>query len=121
MAVIIFKLNGVPDEEADEVRALLTEKGFEFYETSAGRWGISVAALWLKNNADQPAARALIETFQQHRQTQIKAEHEQLREQGKLENALSRLLHNPLQVIFYILFILLIIYLSLSPFVFIGK
>ena len=121
MAVIIFRLNGVPDDEADEVRGLLTDKGFDFYETSAGRWGISVSALWLKNDEDKAAARALIEEFQIHRQAQVKAEYEQLREQGKLDSFLSRLLSNPLQFVFYIIFILLIIYISLSPFISIGK
>lgn len=121
MAVIVFKLNGVPDDEADEVRALLTEKGFDFYETSAGRWGISVAALWLKNDEDKVSARALIDEFQHQRQEKVRAEYEQLKERGELEGILSRLLSNPLQVIIYIIFIALIIYLSLSPFIFIGK
>ena len=121
MAVIIFKLNGVPDDEADEVRALLTDKGFDFYETSAGRWGISVAALWLKNDEDKALARTLIDEYQHQRQAQVKAEYEQLREQGELESPLSRLLSTPLQVIIYIIFIVLIIYLTLSPFIFIGK
>ncbi len=121
MAVIIFKLNGVSDDEADQVRTLLDENSIDYYETSAGRWGVSVAALWVKNDADKPVARALIEEFQVHRQAQIKAEYEQLRTQGELENTLSRLLSKPLQSIFYIIFILLIIYLSLSPFISIGK
>lgn len=121
MAVIVFRLNDVSDEEADEVRALLTENGFDFYETSAGRWGISVAALWLKNDEDKIPARTLIDEFQHQRQAQIKAEYQQLREQGELESLLSRLLSNPLRVVVYIIFIVLIIYLSLSPFIFIGK
>lgn len=120
MAVIIFRLNGVLDEEADEVRALLTEHGFEFYETSAGRWGISVAALWLKYDEDKERARTLLDEFQFNRQEKIRAEHEQLRKEGKLENVLGRLLSNPLQFVVYMIFILLIIYLSLSPFVFLG-
>lgn len=121
MAVIVFKLNGVPDDEADQVRALLDENSIDYYETTAGRWGVSVAALWVKNDDDKPAARALIEEFQFHRQAQIKAEYEQLRSQGELENTLSRLLSNPLRTVFYIIFILLIIYISLSPFISIGQ
>ena len=121
MSVIVFKLNGVPDDEADQVRALLDENSIDYYETSAGRWGISVAALWVKNDDDKPAARVLIEEFQSHRQEMIKAEYELLRSRGELESSLSRLLANPLQSIFYIIFILLIIYISLSPFISIGK
>jgi len=121
MAVIIFRLNGVPDDEADEVRALLEANGFEYYETSAGRWGISVAALWLKNDKDKAAARALIDRLQSQRRVRIQAEHARLREEGQLENFLSRALNNPLQVLFYVLIIILIIYLSLTPFIFLGE
>lgn len=121
MAVIIFRLNGVPDDEAEEVRALLSENGFEFYETTAGRWGISVAALWLKHDADKDRARVLIDEFQHRRLAQVRAEYEQLREQGNIDSLLQRLLRNPLQTVFYIIFIALIIYLSLSPFILIGK
>ena len=33
MRVLLFKLNGVPEDEADEVRALLADHGIDFYET----------------------------------------------------------------------------------------
>jgi hypothetical protein len=121
MAVIIFRLNGVPDDEADEVRALLTEKGFDYYETSAGRWGISLAALWLKHDEDKAAARALIEACQSQRQARVKAEYAQRRAEGQVESFLDRVLRHPLQIAFYVLIIILIIYLSLSPFIFIGE
>ena len=121
MAAIVFKLNGVSDDEADQVRALLDDNSIEYYETSSGRWGVSVAALWVKNDDDKPQARILIEEFQVRRQAEVRAEYEQLRLQGELDNVLSRLLRNPVQSIVYIFFVLLIIYLSLSPFLYIGK
>lgn len=38
-AKILFRLSGVPDDEADDVRMLLTDNAIDFYETSAGNWG----------------------------------------------------------------------------------
>ncbi|MFQ3230986.1 MAG: hypothetical protein ACI9DO_002365, partial [Reinekea sp.] len=38
MASIVFRLNNVPEHEADLVRALLLENDIDFYETDAGRW-----------------------------------------------------------------------------------
>lgn len=51
MSKLLFKLRGVPDDEADEIRALLAEKQIEYYETSAGNWGISLPALWLQDDS----------------------------------------------------------------------
>ena len=48
MALLLFRLRNVPDDEADEVRHLLNENSIEFYETSAGNWGISMPAIWLR-------------------------------------------------------------------------
>ena len=116
MAVIIFRLNDVPEDEAQAVRDLLAANDLEFYETSAGKWGFSVAAIWLKHGADKDRARILIEEFEQQRGLQMREYHDRLREAGQLETFFSRLAHNPLQVIVYILLIALVIYLSIIPF-----
>ena len=39
MATLLFRLRHVPDDEADDVRALLEENGIDFYETTPGNWG----------------------------------------------------------------------------------
>ena len=49
MRELLFHLRGVTDDEADDVRELLREAGIEFYETQAGRWNLSVPALWLSD------------------------------------------------------------------------
>ena len=63
MAKLLFRLNGVSDDEANEVRQLLDEAGFDTYETDAGRWRISLAAIWLRNDVEFERARALIEAI----------------------------------------------------------
>lgn len=73
MAKLLFRLAGVGEDEAQEVRQLLHEAGFEFYETEAGRWQISLAAIWLKNDSDFPQARSLLNDYQQKRQQRILA------------------------------------------------
>lgn len=67
MAKLVFALKYVPEEEANDIRALLTENEIEFYETTAGRWQISLAAIWVRHNEDFQRARALIEEDQQQR------------------------------------------------------
>lgn len=63
MAVRIFDLSGVSQEEANGVRRALTERGIDFYETPEGDW-MRAPAIWVKRDADTPSARAAIDTFQ---------------------------------------------------------
>lgn len=67
MARIVFRLAGVPEQEAQEARDLLEHSDLDWYETSAGRWGISMPALWVRDDGDFEKARALIDDWQQQR------------------------------------------------------
>jgi Fe2+ transport system protein B len=116
MAVIIFRLKDVPEDEADEVRELLRANHLDFYETSAGKWGISIAAIWLKDDSQKERARALIDDYQSKKIKQVREELAQLRSKGELETFVARIRHHPLQAIFVLLFVLFILYLTIIPF-----
>lgn len=116
MATMLFKLTGVPDDEADDVRELLAEQGFETYETQAGRWQISVAAIWLVNDDDLPRARTVLDDYQQRRADAARQAYQDRVSRGE-HNTLGRnLARNPLQVISYTLIGLLVLGLSTVPF-----
>jgi len=113
MSVLIFRLNDVSEEEADAVRELLQSNDFDFYESSPGRWGLSVAGLWLRDEQQKAQARALIDEYQQQR-SQLMAQHI---EQSPPESLLQRLKKSPLQFVSYSLLAVFILFISLSPFV----
>lgn len=117
MAVLLFKLNGVPEDEADDVRALLDENHIDYYETEQGNWGISLAAIWLRDEAQLDRAKILIDTYQQERFTRAREEYEAKKQAGELETMLGRALRQPLLFLFYLLAILAILYLSIMPFI----
>ena len=50
MPSLLFKLKDVPDDEAEEVRQLLAAEDIEFYETEAGSFGLSFAAIWITDD-----------------------------------------------------------------------
>jgi len=112
MAILIFRLNDTPDEEANAVRALLEENDIDFYETNSGNWGFSVAGLWIKNNADKQQARNLIEEYQllHHSSSDIES-----------ESFLQSLFRQPLRVVIYLSIVLFIIYFSIMPFIGMGE
>lgn len=117
MPILLFRLNGVPDDEADELREKLREGFIDFYETSAGRWGISMAGIWLKDDSGQEArARAIIDAYQEQRAEQAQADYAERLARGEVESLAQRIAREPLKFIFYLLAIMLVLYLTLMPF-----
>ncbi|MBU0593107.1 MAG: DUF6164 family protein [Pseudomonadota bacterium] len=121
MAVKLFPLNGVPDDEAEDVRALLKANGVEFSETSAGNWGIFSAAIWLPDDSRLDEAKALIAGYQSERQTQARAEYEALCREGKQRTLIDVIQENPLRFFAYAAVIAAILYFSIKPFLDLGK
>ncbi len=118
MPILLFKLNGVPDDEADEIRALLDANHVDYYETDAGRWSISLAAIWLRDdNGQEEQARQLIDEYQERRAAVARERHAEELRSGTAETLLQRLQRRPLQLLFYAAAVLLILYLTLSPFI----
>ena len=120
MAVLLFSLRNVPDDEADAIRALLSENDIDFFETAAGNWGISAPGIWLKDAARHEHAKALLEGFQCSWTKAQKEKFRQLAESGEINTVLDRLKRNPFQVIVYIVIALFILYVSIKPFVNFG-
>jgi hypothetical protein len=117
MAVHLYSLRHVPEEEAAAIRTLLDEHDIAFYETAAGNWGISSPAIWLKHKEDKERAKQLLEEFH-IRWAQTQREHlARQREEGDSETFFDKLKHNPLQVLFYLAIALFILYLSTKPFI----
>ena len=121
MAVRLFNLRGVPDDEADEVRELLEKHDFDYYETPAGNWGMSMPSLWLKDESQLDEAKAIIAEYQKERAERAREEYQHLKEQGQLPSILDKVLEQPGRFLFYILLIAFFLYISISPFINLGE
>ncbi|MBZ0106263.1 MAG: DUF6164 family protein [Sulfuricella denitrificans] len=121
MPVKLFPLNGVPDDEAEEVRNLLESQNIEFRETSAGNWGINSAAIWLQDDSRLDDAHSLIAAYQRERQSRARAEYEQLCQEGRQRTLADVFREHPLRFFSYIAVIVTILYFSIKPFLDIGK
>ena len=120
MAIRIFNLRGVPDDEADEIRALLSEQEIDFYETPAGSWGMSMPSLWLKDESQSVQARQLLEDYQRQRQQQVQADYERLKQQGGQRRVFDMIREEPIRYLLYLIIIAVVIYFSVSPFIRLG-
>ena len=86
MAKLLLNLRNVPDDEADDVRALLEAHRIAHYETRPSAWGISAGGIWLKDAADASRARELMDAYQLQRRQRARAEHEAARRDGTAES-----------------------------------
>ncbi|MCG6935236.1 MAG: DUF6164 family protein [Proteobacteria bacterium] len=116
MPVLLLKLRGVPDDEANEIRTVLRENGIKYYETSAGNWGISLPAIWLRDKTQLPEANALLERYEAQRLSNAKQEYVRLKREGNSRSLLDVIQQEPIRVVIYIGIIAVILYFSTVPF-----
>lgn len=120
MPARIFNLKDAPDDERQDVRTLLEANNIHFYETPAGKWGISVPAFWLKDDNQFDEARSLIDAYQSERMVRIQEEYRQRVEEGNIETLVGKLKNDPLKFVFILVIILFIAYVSIKPFIDLG-
>lgn len=117
MRNLLFNLQGVPEEEADEIRVLLYENGIVFYETSAGRWRIGLAGIWLPDDQQKAEAQRLINAYQQNRYQSFEAERDRLKNLGLIQGLVQHFYMQPLKVSGALVAIIAILAISIVPFV----
>ncbi len=114
MAKILFRLNGVPDDETNDVRELLTNNAIDFYETSSGNWGVSMPAIWLSDDDQFEKAKALLDAYQNERTVRMREEYDRLKQQGKNKTFVDSVAQNPVRFMIHLALALLVIYLSVT-------
>jgi hypothetical protein len=114
MTILLFPLRGVPEDEAEEVRELLTEQDIDFYETSAGNWGMSMPALWLRDDADLEKARHLLNAYQQQRFLTSREDYLQRKKSNQQKTLVKAFIEKPLLHWAYLFAMLLVVYVSIK-------
>lgn len=112
MSKLLFSLRGVPDDEIFEIKELLDFNELDFYETSAGNWGVSMPALWIVNNDDYGKAQNLLNEYHQSRSVKQRKLYEQLKKEGKQKGMKDVFLHKPFRFMIYMGGVVFILYLS---------
>lgn len=107
MSRLLLNLRNVPDDEADDVRALLTERHFAFYETKPSIWGVSAGGIWITEDSAFAEAKRAMDDYEQQRSARVRAEYAAARRAGTAETFASVLREDPLRVVMALLAILL--------------
>lgn len=117
MAKLLFRLTQVPDDEAQDIRALLEEHDIRYYETNAGFFRVGLDAIWLADGMQEERARELIRTYQAERCVRQQENYAQLVESGQVPSVWQRFCAQPIRFIASALAIVFVAGLTLIPFV----
>lgn len=115
MSTLLFKLYNVPEDEADDVRQLLLEHGFQTYETQAGFFGLGVAAIWLEDSTQLERARAVIDRYQAQRSAEQRALYAEQKARGEVPTLAQKMAENPIRFVATVAVIILVALVSLVP------
>ena len=121
MAILLFKLQNVPDDEAADVRELLAENEIYFYETHAGFWRLGVDGLWLPDDAQLEHAKELLRAYQAERTANQQKVYAELVEQGQAPTLWQNFKASPLRFVLLVIAVFFILTLTLAPFGFMPK
>lgn len=116
MAKLLFRLRGVPDDEASEVRELLDANGIDYYETAPGNWGISMPGLWLRDEEAYPRARELLDDYQAQRAHEARTAWNEGRRSGHAPTQWQWIREQPLKTALCLAAATVILYISISVF-----
>jgi len=115
MPILLFKLRHVPEDEAEEVRQLLDTHAIDFYETTAGTWGISLPALWLHDGSQEQEGKRLIEQYQRQRAEQAQHRYAKACEENTQRTLWTLIQESPAKFFAAIFAILVMLYLVTVP------
>lgn len=121
MPLLLLNLRNVPDDEADEVRALLDQSQIDYYETRPSLWGVSGGGLWLPDDRQEDEARARLASYQAERGERARREREQAISEGRAPSAWAAFRENPLRALATLLGIVLMLGLATLPFLFFTR
>ncbi|MEO8011695.1 MAG: DUF6164 family protein [Dokdonella sp.] len=120
MPTLLLNLRHVPDDEADDVRALLEEHAIAYYETAPNRWGISAGAIWIADDGRPEEAKRVLADYQEQRSDRARREFSDARRDGTAPSVWSTLREDPVRVVVVLISIACVVALSLWPFLLSG-
>src|SRR5690625_5396618 len=95
MSRLLLNLRHVPDDEAEEVHALMRRHGIACYITPPGPFRISAGGIWLKHREDYPRARELMDDYQQERREKGGEACRRAREAGQADRRCPKTVRRP--------------------------
>ena len=119
--MLLMNLRNVPDDEAEDVRAMLDAQQIAFYETRPSIWGISAGGIWVTEDAAFADARRAMDDYQQQRSARARAQYAAAKRAGTADTFMSMLRAEPVRVVMSVLGILVVLGLVALPYILLRR
>ena len=116
MTKLFFNMHGVPEDEIQDVRELCETHEFDVYETEVGRWGIGLAAIWLREEEKYEEAKAILDEYQKQRYENAQEDRKKIQNLNLAEGLYVKFKQDPNQFFLTLLALIIILGLTLYPF-----
>jgi hypothetical protein len=121
MAARLTGLRDVPDDEVEGIESALDAAGIVHYQTPPGLFGLSPAALWVKDEADLAQARAVMETFQAARPRTSREAWQAARDAGEVPTLWQALGQKPWHALGLLILVLGVLFALSLPMIGLGR
>jgi hypothetical protein len=116
MAILLMKLRQVPEDELIEILRLLDDHAVDYYQTSAGPFGVSLPALWLRDEARADEVKGLLDEYAERRQREARqAQAAEVAARGE-RRVWDMFRESPFKFSLRVLLIVFFVWLSVHPF-----
>lgn len=116
MAKLLMNLGDVPEDEVEEILALLMQHELAHYRTPASRWGISAGAIWIRDDAEHARAKTLLAEYQDRRRDRAREERAAALRDGTARTFADVLREEPLRVLLVALGVAVLVAFCTVPF-----
>jgi hypothetical protein len=116
MPKLFFNLHGVPEDEIHDVRELCETLKLSVYETEKGRWGIGLAAIWLSDEEQYPAAKAALNEYQQARYQDAQEDRDKIQQLSLAQGLYVKFKQDPNQFALTFISLAVVLGVTLYPF-----
>ncbi len=115
MSKLLLNLRNVPEDEADDVRAMLDANRIAFYETKPNMWGISAGGIWVREDAAIVEAKRLMDDYQRQRGARARDDYAAAKRAGTAETFATVVRAEPLRIAMLVLAIAFVLGLMALP------
>lgn len=112
---LLLNLRHVPDDECEEVLALLSAHHIEHYTTPPGPFGISAGGIWVCDPDDVPKAKALFDDYQQQRALRVLQEKAKAKAEGRTESLWAYWSQRPGTVVLMLILSVMVLMIFFAP------
>ncbi|HEX5420315.1 MAG TPA: DUF6164 family protein [Gammaproteobacteria bacterium] len=120
MAKLLLNLRNVPDDETEEIRAVLEREKIAFYETQPSFWGVSGGGIWLRRREDLAKAEQLMAEYQRQRRAKALADYQAAKREGRVKSTWDSVAEKPLLAIGVLIGIAFLVFVLVLPFLILG-